>query len=276
MTPRVSELEPGVPVIACVLSLCMCGLLVAAPADARVADVQFDEGELVLAGDPGTTACVEIGVSNVGDEFLDDICFQSLGGGGVIPHDAIGFIPPCMSLAPGETETLTICVHIPPDLRADTYEAVVSLHAAGGTLYDARPLRIIVNCVPGLDILDDAGVMSGNEMVLTVTLGDSAAGVFEIANVGNCELTGTEGPPATGPPLIVIPHIPPACAWGEIVPAFVEVRLVEPGLPPDSYRMMFTVTADGAATDYFWLTLDVMTVVHAASWSKVKALYRAQ
>ncbi|MCK4511069.1 hypothetical protein KAW64_04980 [bacterium] len=276
MTPRISELGPGIPVIVCLLSLCLCGFFVAVPADARVADVQFDGGELALAGDPGATACGEIGVSNVGDEFLDDICFESPGGGGVIPHDAIEFIPPCMSLAPGETETLTICVDIPPDLRAGIYETVVSLHAAGGTLYDAMPLRIIVNCVPGLDILDDAGAMSGNEMVLAVALGESGAGAFEIANVGNCELTGIEGPPPTGPPLIVIPHIPPDCAWGETVSAFVEVRLVEPGLPPGSYETMFTVTADGGATDYFWLVLDVMTVVHPASWSKVKALYRAQ
>lgn len=276
MRPKISELGPGMPMVVCLLSLCLCGLLVAVPAEARVADVQFDANGLVLAGDPGTTACGEIGVSNVGDESLDDICFESPGGGDVIPHDAFEFIPPCMSLAPGQTETLMICVDIPFDLPPGLYQANVYLLADGGVLYDVLVLEIIVNCVPALDILDDAGAMSGNEMELYVALGESTVGVFEIANVGNCELTGMEGSPLSGPPLITTYQIPATCAWGETVLASVKVRLVEPGLLPGSYSMTCTVTADGDATDYFWLTVNVGTAVRPASWSKVKALYRAQ
>lgn len=276
MRPKISDLGSGMPMFVCVLSLCLCGLFVAVPAGARVADVQFDGNGLMLAGDPGTTACGEIGVSNVGDEFLGDVCFESLDGGDVIPHDAFEFIPPCMSLAPGQTETLTICVDIPSDLPPGLYQAIVYLLADGGVLYDTLVLELIVACVPAMDILDDAGAMSGNEMTFHVALGESTAGVFEIANVGNCDLTGIEGPLPTPPPLIVIHHIPTACAWGETVLASVEVRLVDPGLPPGSYSMMCTLNADGDATDYFWLTVNVGSAVRPASWSKVKALYRAQ
>jgi hypothetical protein len=254
--------------------LCLSLTILAAPACARFADAQFDEGVLTLGGGPGAVACAEVGVTNVGDEYLDDICFHSPGCGGIIPYDAFEFIPPCMSLAPGETETLRICVGIPLGIQAGLYQGAAYLQAASGSVNDVVQLDLFVECVPELNIPDDWGDVIGNEMVLAVALGESTQGTFRIENVGNCALTEMEGPAPTGPPLIVVPHVPSSCEWEETVPADIGVRLVEPGLPVGSYGpIVFAVTAEGGAIDYFLLVIDVVTSVEPASWSRVKALF---
>jgi predicted RNA-binding protein len=269
------SLCPNALLIGCVLFfLLTCPQ--AAPASTRTPDAEFDLHELTLWGEPGTAACGEVGVTNIGDEFLDDICFFTPGGGEVIPLDAFEFDPPCMSLAPGETETLTICVNIPWGIPAGVYAAAVYLEAAEGAVADVLPIEITVECVPALDILDDACDLSGNEMFMSLAVGDSVVGCFVIANIGNCELCDIEGPPPIGPPLVVIPHIPPFCAFGETVEAYVEVRLEEPGLPPGPYQMEFIVTAEGIEGDHFWLGFEIVTAVERESWSGIKARYRSR
>jgi hypothetical protein len=126
-----------------------------------------------------------------------------------------------------------------------------------------------------MDILDDAGDLSGNEMVVGLAVGDSVVARFEIANTGNCELTGIEGPPPTGPPLVVVPHVPPSCAVGDTVEAEVEVRLEEPGLPPGVYQMDFVVTADGVDGDGFSILFQIVTAVERRSWSWLKGQFRS-
>jgi len=80
-----------------------------------------------------------------------------------------------MSLTPGETETLRICVSIPLSLMAGIYQGAAYLEAAARRVYDDIGLNVFVECVPALDILDDEGAMSGNELVLAVALGTVTA-----------------------------------------------------------------------------------------------------
>jgi hypothetical protein len=253
--------------------LSACALVLAVPAGARDASVGFDHYELVVGGTPGIVACGEIGVTNDGDVALDDVCFD-YPGGGVIPLGGIEFIPPCMSLDPGETQTLTICLGIPSGIPAGVYTTTVWLTAAGGTLFDQLTIIVEVYCTPELNINDNAYHVIGNVMEITLPVGGGAwTGLFEIENTGSCALTEIEGPPPTGPPLIVVPNIPPVCGWNDVVVGSVEVTLVEPGLPAGTHEMLFEVTAEDGAYDFFYLWVTVPTASSSESWSVIKAMY---
>ncbi len=276
---RTLRLEVRVVSVVLVASLALLGSTSSAvsAAGGRVPSASFDENELALVGDPGEIVCGSVTVRNDGDELLDDIRFEAThltGMGAMIPSDNVSFNPTAMSLGPGETALLEICVALPAGARADVYVGSVSLLAAGGAVMDDLTLSAAVNCVPALDIDDDAYGMSGNEMELGVVLGQTSSGPFEILNTGNCDLMDIQGPLPTAPPLIVTVIVPETCLWGDTVTGTVEAELVEPGLPVGSYQMDITITAEGGASDYFHLTLDVYTAVEPGSWGRIKSLYR--
>ncbi len=256
------------------LLLFVSALALTVAAEAREASVGFDHYELVVGGTPGTVACGEIGVTNDGDVALGDVCFE-YPGGGVIPLGGIEFIPPCMSLDPGEGQNLAICLSIPLDIPAGVYTTTVWLTAAGGTLFDQLEIVVEVYCVPGLDISDNAYHVIANIMDLTLVVGGASwTGLFEIVNTGSCALTEIEGPAPTGPPLIVVPDIPSACAWNDVVVGSVEVALVEPGLPAGTHEMLFEVTGDDGVSDFFYLWVTIPTTAASESWSRIKAMYQ--
>ena len=220
---------------------------------APMIDVEFEEVTTWSeAGDPGTVLCDSVTVCNTGNVEVTDVHFEvsNLVGatyGGVIPSSSVGFDPASLTIPVGECDSLDLCVAIPMDMRADTYTGVVYLLADGETQFDELTIEVIVNCVPAMEVSAD---------VTPVVLVDGAGSkVFEVCNLGNCDLTGV-GVAVIGLPAGIAASgtIPPVIGWGECEYGTVDIA-ADSWLEAGIYHGIVTITADGGLMDSFPITV---------------------
>ncbi len=240
--------DPTIPEVATLMDYFHLTINVAA-----MIDVEFQEGTTWSeAGDPGTVVCDSVTVCNTGNVEVDDVHFVvgdlvGMSYGWIIPSACVGFDPPSFTIPVGECVSVEICVAIGAGMRADTYMGMVYFLADGETLFDELTIEVTVNCVPAMDVLVDPA---------PVLLVDGAGSkLFEICNVGNCDLTGVGGV-VTGLPAGIVASgtIPPVIGWGECENGSIDIA-ADASLEAGTYHGTVTITADGVAPDSFPITV---------------------
>ncbi|MCK4409162.1 MAG: T9SS type A sorting domain-containing protein, partial [Candidatus Eisenbacteria sp.] len=227
---------------------------------ATMIDVEYDVATLPLDdSDPGDVVCGDVTVNNIGNAEADDVHFvaSDLTGqlhGGII--SSISF-PGGIIVPLGGSETFELCVTIPHDARADTYEGKVFLLADGATQFDELLVSVTVNCIPGMDVSADADALQ-----LHVAVGDTVAAnsrVFTLSNEGNCELTAASGSVTLDAGFVTTVTIEGVAEYdvehGGEVDGLVTVS-ADPSQLAGTYHGTVTLTANaGAATDDFPITV---------------------
>jgi uncharacterized membrane protein len=226
---------------------------------------QFASSSFGLSVLPGETACDDLYVQNLGNQTLADIHFEIenlLGSyGDVIPSAAIDFDPVTMSIGGGAQQTLEICASVPAGKRADTYVGTAALLANGEELFDEMDVSVTVQCVPDMNILDNAHNVVGNIMTLAPEPGGTATGEFQLRNLGNCDLDYIYGAAITGLPAGVSASvgIDDSCPWNESIIGDVNVTWSDPQVPAGSYQTTVTVWSgyDRDVVDNFILIVNI-------------------
>jgi hypothetical protein len=228
-----------------------------------VTDVEFDAALWTVTGDPGEHVCQATLVNNLGNADVSDVHFDvtQLGGATdpfeVILPGQIDFEPSSIDIALGDSESVDICVDIPNGQYAQTYEGYVSLLADGDEEFDQLPVNVIVNCIPEMDISQNAYGVSGNLMVLTPGDGGTPSKQYEICNLGNCEVTGFDYEVIDLPDGIDVSVVTSSTLdWQECDTRGVTATWGSPWPDAGTYHGEVEITADGGLSDYF--ALDVV------------------
>ncbi len=227
-------------------------------------EVRFPEAfTWSVTGDPGTTQCGDAIVMNWGNTVVDDVEFEASNLVGmdysqIILADYVDWAPASLTIPWQESDTTNVCVAIPEGTRADTYEGTLTVFADDGEPFDELPLEVVVNCVPGMDVMEGTYGVSGNVMSLDPMAGMSDSKEFELCNIGNCDVSGVDVD-VTGLPagLSAVATIDEDVAWNDCILGEVEVTWTDPSLAADTYEATVTVTADGGLTDTFTLEVQV-------------------
>jgi hypothetical protein len=226
------------------------------------ADVVFQPAGHALTADPGATPCADGAVANIGGELLSDIRFvvPDLEGlsGETIASAHIHLDPDSLSLFPCEDEPLEVCVTVPAGQFADAYSGDIELLVGGEQVFDHLAVDLTVNCVPEMDVVDSAYDVVESVMTLVPDQGATATGTFELANLGNCDLTGLSGEGIGGLPggVWAGATLPPTCPWETSVLGEVEVGWSDPcASPAGIYQTVVTIRSDEGVSDSFILRI---------------------
>jgi len=225
---------------------------------ASLIDVEFDSETLDLAGDPGEQVCGMTVVNNIGNAEATDVHFEAgnLVGDeyfGTIPMSAVDFTPTSLVIPLDANAATDVCVVIPLGTRADTYYGTVSLLADGEEQFDELTLGVTVGCIPAMNV-------SATELP-TVLLDHVGSKVFEVCNLGNCDLSGVAGT-VSGLPvgLTAVVDINGTVAWDGCESGTVDYS-VAPSFEAGTYVGSVEITADGGISGTFAVTVIVPEII---------------
>ncbi|MCK4510709.1 T9SS type A sorting domain-containing protein, partial [bacterium] len=221
-------------------------------------DVEFDSETLDLAGDPGDQVCGSAVVNNIGNAEATDVHFEAgnlLGEDhfGTIPMSAVDFTPPSLVIPLDSNAATDVCVVIPLGTRADTYFGTVALLADGEEQFDELTLGVTVGCIPAMNV-------SATELP-TVLIDHEGSKVFEVCNLGNCDLSGVAGTVSGLPAgLTAVVNINGTVAWDGCENGTVDYS-VAPEFEAGTYVGSVEITAHGDLSGSFPVTVIVLEVI---------------
>jgi hypothetical protein len=229
-------------------------------------DVEFDLSEpWSVTGNPGQTVCGDALVRNLSNTEVTSVALEAtnlLGSayGGIILSDYIA-LPNDFALPwPDDgSGILEICVTIPVGTRADTYEGEVTIVAAGEgeewiDTQNTLPIRVVVTCVPGMDVVETSYGVVGNVMALTPGAGGSGSKQFELCNLGDCDITGVSYTVSGLPSGITVTATHGSVVpWHECILGTVTASWTSPWPVSGLYHGTMTITANGGLLDTFGL-----------------------
>ena len=232
-------------------------------------DVEFDlTSPWSVTGEGGETVCGDALVYNMSNVEVTSFELEStnlIGDeyNGIILADYVQ-LPNDFTLPWPEdgSGTLEICVTIPEGTRADTYEGEVTIVALGEgeewvDEYNTLPISVVVECVPGMDVIETAYGVAGNLMTLTPGDGGTSSKQFELCNLGDCDITGTDYE-VTGLPdgISVSATMDDTVPWQDCILGTVMAHWESPWPASGVYHGLVTITADDDLVDSF--NLDVV------------------
>jgi len=221
-------------------------------------DVEFDGQPWTEIGDPGEQVCGLAVVNNIGNAEAGDVHFEAGNLVGEtyfdnIPMSAVDFTPASLVIPLESNAATEICVVIPLGTRADTYFGTVALLANGEEQFDELTIEVTVNCIPAMNV-------SATELP-TVLLDHVGSKVFEVCNLGNCDLSGIAGT-VSGLPVgltAVVDFDDGMVAWDGCENGTVDYS-VAPEFEAGTYVGSVEITADGGISGTFAVTVIVPAV----------------
>jgi len=224
---------------------------------AALIDVEFDTSSWSMTGDPGDVLCGDVVIDNIGNAEADDVHFEAgnligQSTGEVINSFAVGFDPASVIIALDGSATVELCVAVPTDARADTYEGTVFLLADGETQFDELPITVTVNCIPEMDVTADISVIN------LLDMGEVAENsrVFDLENEGNCDLTNVSGSVEIDDDFSTLVAVDATIDYGATEEGYVTITADKTVLA-GTYLGTVTLIADGGATDSFPITVSM-------------------
>ena len=219
-------------------------------------NIEFDETLWTATGDPGEQVCGLAVVNNIGNAEAGDVHFSVgnlVGPGAPIPASAIDFNPASLTIPMDSNAATDICVSIPAGTRAGTYTGTVTLLAGGDGQFDELTIEVTVNCIPSMSV-------SATELP-TVLVDGAGAKVFEVCNLGNCDLSSVAGT-VSGLPigLSAAVSVSGTVGWGDCESGTVDYYVL-PQFEAGTYYGSVEITADGYLSDTFPVTVIVPNVI---------------